>query len=98
MVLLPLLCIDLRRLSRFAMLGSVSTALVVCMVLGLLALDPHRTAMPQQPPPGHHAASWGILQAVGIFALSCSAHTTLPALRRWAACRLPAATCGARGS
>ena len=35
-----------------------------------------------QPPPGRHLISAGIIQAVGIFALSCSAHTTLPALRR----------------
>ncbi len=37
-----------------------------------------------QPPPGRHLVSAGLLQSIGIFALSCSAHTTLPALRRCA--------------
>ena len=36
-----------------------------------------------QPPPTHHLASAGVIQAVGIFALSATAHSTLPALRRW---------------
>lgn len=35
-----------------------------------------------QPPPGRHLFSMGVLQSIGIFALSCSAHSTLPALRR----------------
>ena len=41
-----------------------------------------------QPPPTRHAASGGIFQALGIFALSCSAHSTLPALRRCAVAAL----------
>lgn len=44
---------------------------------------PSRSCPPlPQPPPGHHSFSAGVLQSVGIFALSCSAHSTLPALRR----------------
>ena len=147
-VLLPLLFIELRRLAPLSMLGSAATALVLCMVLGLLVIDPHREAMPQQlwlvrgrsgsgvlwsletgphlgraapkvggqslrlhaagvapqphgavtacppahvsatslplvqPPPQRHLVSRGIIQACGIFALSCSAHSALPALRR----------------
>lgn len=36
---------------------------------------------PLQPPPGHHGLSLGVIQAAGIFALSSTAHSTLPALR-----------------
>lgn len=93
-VLLPLLFIDLRRLSRFSLLGSLSTAGVVCLVLALLAIDPQRSAMPQQPPPPRHVASLGLVQSLGIFALSCSAHTTLPALRRWVGVPRQAEMCG----
>jgi vesicular inhibitory amino acid transporter len=47
--LLPaLLCVELRRLSRLSVVGGASTAMVVCMVLALLVLDPRREAMPQQ--------------------------------------------------
>lgn len=79
--LLPLLLIELTQLSRLSVLGSTSTLLVIAMVLALLGLDPSRQAMPQQPPPGRHTVSVGLLQSIGIFALGCSAHTTLPALR-----------------
>ncbi|KAL4858773.1 Translation initiation factor IF-2 [Chlorella vulgaris] len=98
-VLLPLLFIDLRRLSRFSLLGSLSTAGVVCLVLALLAIDPQRSAMPQQPPPPRHVASLGLVQSLGIFALSCSAHTTLPALRSAMAkpSRFPAALAASFG-
>ncbi|KAL4428159.1 hypothetical protein ABPG75_002248 [Micractinium tetrahymenae] len=79
--LLPLLLIELAQLSRLSVLGSTSSLMVIALALALLGLDPSRQAMPQQPPPGRHAASIGVLQSIGIFALSCSAHTTLPALR-----------------
>lgn len=79
--LLPLLFIELRRLGPLSGAGVVATGLVLVMVLALRGLDPHRAAMPQQPPPGRHLFSAGVLQSVGIFALSCSAHSTLPALR-----------------
>jgi hypothetical protein len=48
LLLLPLLFIDLRRLSWLSMIGLTSSGLVIAMVLSLLWLDPHRTAMPQQ--------------------------------------------------
>lgn len=98
-VLLPLLCTDLRRLARFSMLGSCSTAAVVLMVLALAVLDPRRAGMPQQPPPSRHLASAGLIQSLGIFALSCSAHTTLPALRSSMAkpTRFPAALAASFG-
>ena len=32
-------------------------------------------------PPPHHAIGWGILRAIGIFAVSVSGHSSLPALR-----------------
>jgi vesicular inhibitory amino acid transporter len=78
---LPLLFVDLRRLSRLAMVGLASSGFLISMVLSLLVLDPHRQAMPQQPPPSHHLASVGVIQAIGVFALSSTAHSTLPALR-----------------
>lgn len=34
-----------------------------------------------QPPPGYELASWGVLQAAGIFAVSVSGHSSLPAIR-----------------
>lgn len=80
-VQLPLLFVDLQRLSRLAIVGLTSSGLVVAMVLQLLVLDPHRTAMPVQPPAGHHWLSIGIIQSVGVFALSSTAHSALPALR-----------------
>lgn len=79
--LLPLLHIELRRLGPLSMLGAASTALVLAMVLALLVLDPQREGLSPQPPPTHHVASGGVIQALGIYALSCSAHSTLPALR-----------------
>jgi vesicular inhibitory amino acid transporter len=54
--LLPaLLCVELRRLSRLSVVGGASSALMVCMVLALLVLDPRREAMPQQV---SHLAGW----------------------------------------
>ena len=46
--LLPLLFIELRRLGPLSGAGVAATGLVLAMVLALLALDPHREAMPQQ--------------------------------------------------
>ena len=34
-----------------------------------------------QPPAGHDLLRWGIFQAIGIFALSVSGHSSLPVLR-----------------
>ena len=34
-----------------------------------------------QPPPGHEVVRWGIVQATGIFAVSVSGHSCLPAIR-----------------
>ncbi|KAI7835542.1 hypothetical protein COHA_010558 [Chlorella ohadii] len=78
---LPLLFVDLRRLSRLAMVGLASSGFLIAMVLSLLVMDPQRQAMAQQPPPTHHLASLGVIQAIGVFALSSTAHSTLPALR-----------------
>ncbi|KAL4447326.1 hypothetical protein ABPG77_007359 [Micractinium sp. CCAP 211/92] len=81
-LLLPILFVDIRKgLSRLSAVGLSSCLLVIAVTLGLLVLDPRRAALPQQPPPGHHFLSAGIIQAVGIFALSATAHSTLPALR-----------------
>lgn len=81
-LLLPILFVDIRRgLSRLSAVGLSSCLLVIVLTLALLVLDPRRAALPQQPPPGHHLISTGIIQAVGIFALSATAHSTLPALR-----------------
>ena len=37
--------------------------------------------MAAQPPPGHEVVRWGIIQATGIFAVSVSGHSCLPAVR-----------------
>ncbi|PSC72470.1 Vacuolar amino acid transporter 1 [Micractinium conductrix] len=79
--LLPVLFIDIRQgLARLSAVGLASSGLVVLLVGALLLLDPRRGAM-EQPPPGHHGLSLGVIQAAGIFALSSTAHSTLPALR-----------------
>ena len=41
----------------------------------------HHSAAHSVPPPPHHAIGWGILRAVGIFSVSVSGHSSLPALR-----------------
>lgn len=43
--------------------------------------QPPNDPLPSQPPPGHALARWTLPQAVGIFAVSLSGHSTLPALR-----------------
>ena len=45
-----------------------------------LSLSHHHSAAVVPPPP-HHAIGWGILRAVGIFSVSVSGHSSLPALR-----------------
>ena len=37
--------------------------------------------MAEQPPPEHEVVRWGIVQATGIFAVSVSGHSCLPAIR-----------------
>jgi len=51
------------------------------------AMNPFRVgqspfpAVGLQPPPGYDLASWGMIQAAGIFAVSVSGHSSLPAIR-----------------
>ena len=82
-VLVPLLCApSLARLAGLSALGFAASVLLVGLVLSLPALDPHRSHMVQQPPPPRHwFSALGSLKAVGVFAMSCSGHSTLPSLR-----------------
>jgi predicted PurR-regulated permease PerM len=48
LLLLPLLFVDLKRLSRLSIVGLCSSGLVVLLVLALLGLDPQRKGMLQQ--------------------------------------------------
>jgi vesicular inhibitory amino acid transporter len=78
----PLLFIpSLRQLSHLSWLGFVSTLVVMFSVCAAAAADPHRTAAPLQPAPGHELLQWGIVPAFGIFAVSVSGHSSLPAIR-----------------
>ena len=62
--------------------SSLSGTSLIALIIPLLAPVPFPDCLPGlQPPPGHHLASAGVIQAVGIFALSATAHSTLPALR-----------------
>jgi len=55
--------------------------------LPLLSLSHHHhnhhssSSHPAVAPPPHHSIGWGILRAVGIFSVSVSGHSSLPALR-----------------
>ncbi|KFM27547.1 Vacuolar amino acid transporter 1 [Auxenochlorella protothecoides] len=79
--LVPMLSVGgFSRLAILSKLGMLSVCIVVTVVYSLLVLDPSRDDLPQ-PPPGHALARWTLPQAVGIFAVSLSGHSTLPALR-----------------
>lgn len=83
--LIPLLAMhDVSRLTPLAMAGSGASICVALAVLSLLGIDPGRTKLPLQPPAGHAIVDWpvGLLQSIGIFAVSMSGHTTLPAVRK----------------
>jgi vesicular inhibitory amino acid transporter len=56
---------------------------VLAAVVACAAADPHRSAFAARgvPPPAHHAVSWSIVRSLGIFAVSVSGHSSLPALR-----------------
>lgn len=72
---------DVSRLAPIAAAGSGASAAVAVAVLCLLALDPHREHV-HQPPAPHDDFRWpGVMQSVGIFAVSMSGHSCLPALR-----------------
>jgi len=83
LVLLPVLCLpDVARLAPLSAVGTAASASVALAVLSLLVVDPHRTKIVKQPPAGHSLIHWpGILQSVGIFSVSMSGASTLPALR-----------------
>ncbi|KAK9786278.1 hypothetical protein WJX73_008874 [Symbiochloris irregularis] len=79
---LPLLLIpSFQGLSWLSLLGCCSTLVVVLTVAGVVAIDPLRRKMPHQPPEPHDVLRLGIVQASGIFAISLSGHSSLPALR-----------------
>jgi len=47
----------------------------------LYQIVPKNSNSSAQPPPGHEVVRWGIIQAAGIFAVSVSGHSCLPAVR-----------------
>jgi len=53
----------------------------VAGVRSALATTKPRPTPPPSSPPGHHAVGIGILRAIGIFSVSVSGHSSLPALR-----------------
>lgn len=80
--LMPLLFIpSLRHLSHFSSLGVVSCLVVVAAVVAATVIDPHRKASFIQPAPGHAVFQKQLLQGAGIFAVSLSGHSSLPAIR-----------------
>lgn len=80
--LLPLLFVpSLRHLSHFSSLGVISSFVVMTVVVAATVIDPHRVAPFIQPAPGHKAIHKDVLQGFGIFAVSVSGHSSLPAIR-----------------
>ena len=86
---IPVLALpDVSRLAPIAAAGSGASLAVALAVLSLIPVDPTRQHLRQQPPAPRFIAHWpGIIQSIGIFAVSMSGHSTLPALR--AAMRRP---------
>jgi hypothetical protein len=79
--IVPGIAQPLSRLAPLASAGSLSSAMVAMIVLALPVLDPRRMHVPK-PLPGYSIFEWpGILQAVGVFAVSCSGHSTLASVR-----------------
>ena len=70
--LLPLLFVELRRLGPLSGAGVAATGLVLGMVLSLLALDPHRAALPQQVRCG--CAFAALLRCALLDVRLCTAH------------------------
>ncbi|KAG7673508.1 hypothetical protein Ndes2526B_g03042 [Nannochloris sp. 'desiccata'] len=72
---------DVSRLAPIAAAGSGASAAVAIAVLSLPLVDPERQSV-HQPPAPHAVAHWpGLLQSVGIFAVSMSGHSSLPSIR-----------------
>jgi hypothetical protein len=80
--LIPTLALqDVSRLTPIAAAGSAASTAVAVAVLSLLLVDPKRQCV-HQPPAPHAIAHWpGVLQSVGIFAVSMSGHSALPGIR-----------------
>jgi vesicular inhibitory amino acid transporter len=81
--LIPTLALrDISRLGPIAAAGSGASAAVAIAVLSLLVVDPGRKYV-HQPPAQHSVAHFpgGMLQSIGIFAVSMSGHASLPGIR-----------------
>ena len=94
LLLLPLLFVDLRRLSRLSVVGLASSGLVVVMVAALLGLDPRRTAMAQQVGRGARLVPWCAVRwpdagACNVLDLRCKRVPVSPPARS----RRPPTTC-----
>ena len=73
---------DVAHVAPLSAAGSVAASSVAVAVISLLFIDFQRAKIPRQPPAQHALARWpGMLQSLGIFAVSMSGHSTLPALR-----------------
>lgn len=73
---------DVAHVAPLSAAGSVAASSVAIAVISLLFIDFQRAKIPLQPPAQHALARWpGMLQSLGIFAVSMSGHSTLPALR-----------------
>ena len=84
--LLPLLAVpSFRRLTPLSAVGCVATAAVAVAVGACVIADPAHAhyggTTPGAPPPGHGLLRPGVARALGIFAVSVSGHSSLPALR-----------------
>jgi len=72
---------DVSQLAPIAAAGSGASAAVAVAVLSLLLVDPERQSV-HQPPAPHAVAHWpGLLQSIGIYAVSMSGHSSLPGIR-----------------
>lgn len=81
---LPLLAVSsFKKLTPLSAIGNVSSAAVFVAVAACVFADPHRDAFAAagDPTPTHHTAGWSIARSLGIFAVSVSGHSSLPALR-----------------
>lgn len=73
---------DVAHVAPLSAAGSAAASSVAVAVTSLLFIDFQREKIPKKTPAEHVFARWpGMLQALGIFAVSMSGHSTLPALR-----------------
>lgn len=90
LVLAPLLLLrSFRELSCFSSLGLFCILLVTGGMLALVCADPTRSVAPPPAPnePKHRIASWDLPASIGLYALACSGHSSIPSI--WHSMRHP---------